>query len=235
MFNKKLKNQLTSMQKTLDNSLSVIDSIKTHVAVIEFTPDGIIVDVNDLFLAIAGYSREEAIGQHHRVMCHHELTQKIEYTDFWNNLKSGDSMTGTFERVNKSGNTIWLEATYIPISCNNQITKIIKIASDITAKKNEALAQEAIIRALHNSQAIIETLPWSPTYAHKVEHRTIMRTSSCFLTSNVRSQNNAICITLLQSDVIEARMALIFEKKSVLKVNIFRIHQALWGGGGSRV
>lgn len=159
MFNKKLKNQLFSTQELLANSVGIMDSIKSHVAVIEFTPDGTIIDANNLFLDVAGYSREEVIGQHHRVMCKQDLTQTQEYTNFWNSLKNGNPMMGTFERVNKAGNIIWLEATYIPVSVNNQIIKVIKIASDITTNKNESLAQEAIISALHSSQAIIEFLP----------------------------------------------------------------------------
>lgn len=159
MFNTKLKNEIFSIQKLLEESLSVMDSIKHNVALIEFTPEGKIIDANNLFLSIAGYSREEVIGQHHRVMCTEHYKNSSEYKNFWNRLKSGVANTGTFERVNKQGNIIWLEATYFPIVSDGSVIKVMKIASDITEKKNEALAQDAIISALNCSQAIIEFAP----------------------------------------------------------------------------
>lgn len=159
MFNTNLKKKLFSLQELLGESLSVIDSIKIHVAVIEFTPEGIIIDANDLFLTVAGYKREEIVGQHHKMMCDCDYTKSNEYSNFWRGLKNGQAMTGTFERLNKAGQVVWLEATYIPITVDGQVKKVIKIASDVTDKKNEALAQEAVIIALNNSQAIIEFYP----------------------------------------------------------------------------
>jgi len=159
MFNASLKNELSVTHELLTASQSILDSIKKHVAVIEFTPEGIITDANDLFLNIAGYTRKEAVGEHHKVMCKPEISQSQEYVNFWSSLKNGQAMMGTFERVNKFGETIWLEATYIPITVNEVVTNVIKIASDVTTKKNEALAQDAIICALDSSQAVIEFFP----------------------------------------------------------------------------
>jgi methyl-accepting chemotaxis protein len=159
MFQTKLKEKLFSLEGLLGESLSVIDSIKEHVAVIEFTPDGTIIDANQNFLVVAGYSLDEVVGQHHRVMCQTEYANSAEYKDFWPSLKGGQPQMGTFERRNKIGDTVWLEATYIPISVDAKVTKILKIASDVTSKINDAMAQDAIISALHCSQAIIEFLP----------------------------------------------------------------------------
>jgi len=159
MFNTKLKQQIFSIQQTLGDSLSVIDSIKRSVALIEFTPDGKIIEVNNLFLAIAGYQREEVIGQHHRVMCDSEYSSSQGYADFWQRLRSGESNTGTFERRNKQGEVLWLEATYFPIIQDNNIVRVMKIAADVTQDIIDAKAQDAIIEALNCSQAIIEFNP----------------------------------------------------------------------------
>ncbi|WP_298941181.1 PAS domain-containing methyl-accepting chemotaxis protein [uncultured Psychromonas sp.] len=143
----------------LKESNSIIDSIKQSVATIEFTPNGDILDVNDLFLNITGYQRNEVIGIHHSNMCIPEYTKSNEYQSFWKLLRQGEANKGTFMRKHKSGETIWLEATYFPIIENGHVTKIMKIATDVTDKKIASMSKEAVFTALDKSQAIIEFTP----------------------------------------------------------------------------
>jgi methyl-accepting chemotaxis protein len=159
MFNNDLKKRLSSAEASLHEAQSIIDSVKATVPLIQFTPDGIILDANDLFLSVAGYSKEEVVGQHHKVMCKESYVKSKEYSNFWQDLKKGNANKGTFERVNKYGDNIWLEASYIPISQDGKIVKVVKLAADVTQEKNEALAKEAILTALNHSQAIIEFNP----------------------------------------------------------------------------
>ncbi|MEM5530109.1 methyl-accepting chemotaxis protein [Gammaproteobacteria bacterium AS21] len=159
MFNNALKKRLSSAEASLHEAQSIIDSVITTVPLIQFTPDGIILDANDLFLSVAGYSKEEVVGQHHKVMCKENYVKSKEYSNFWLDLKKGNANKGTFERVNKAGDNIWLEASYIPISQDGKIVKVVKLAADVTQEKNEALAKEAILTALNHSQAIIEFNP----------------------------------------------------------------------------
>jgi methyl-accepting chemotaxis protein len=159
MFNNKIKSQLKHNQTLLNTSNAIINSIKSNVATIEFSPDGTIIDVNDLFLAIANYKKSEVIGQHHAVMCLADYAKSSEYQNFWQKLRSGSTNKGTFERKNKQGDIIWLEATYFPIIENGQVIKVMKIASDVTQEKVAAMEQQSIIGALHRSQAIIEFTP----------------------------------------------------------------------------
>lgn len=159
MFNQKIKEDLKNCNAELLVSQSVIESIKSNVATIEFTPDGSILDVNELFLNITGYSKDEVIGQHHSVMCLPSYASSNEYRTFWQELGAGKAQKGTFERQNKAGELIWLEATYFPIVVNNLVVKIMKIATDVTAEKSTSQATEQILNALNKSQAIIEFTP----------------------------------------------------------------------------
>jgi methyl-accepting chemotaxis protein len=159
MFNKKIIKELATC-KALNNSLlSVINSIKSNIATIEFTPTGEILDANELFLSIAGYSKKDVIGKHHSVMCSVSYAKTSEYQSFWEQLRKGKANKGTFERINKQGDIIWLEATYFPIVEEGRVVKIMKIATDVTKEKNEAINKESIITALQLSQAIIEFTP----------------------------------------------------------------------------
>lgn len=159
MFNNKIKDELKRNQSLLKDSTAIINSIKNNVATIEFSPDGTILDANDLFLTIAGYSKTEVIGQHHAVMCAEGFAKSSEYKEFWQFLRKGAAKKGTFERRNKQGDTIWLEATYFPIMEGGEVKKVMKIANDVTVEKVTAIAQQSIYDALNRSLAIIEFTP----------------------------------------------------------------------------
>lgn len=54
-------------QQTID--ALELASIRRSMAMIEFTPDGIILDASPAFLNVVGYRLEEVVGQHHRLFC----------------------------------------------------------------------------------------------------------------------------------------------------------------------
>jgi len=159
MFNKRIKNELNESKTMLIASNSIVDAIKGSIATIEFTPNGDIIDVNPLFLSIAGYEKSEVIGAHHSNMCLPEYVKSTEYQSFWKSLRQGNPNKGTFMRKHKNGKTIWLEATYFPITVDGNVIKVMKIAVDVTDKKISSLAKEAVFNALDRSQAIIEFTP----------------------------------------------------------------------------
>ena len=159
IFNKWKKKESKGELEMSEECSSIMVSLKKHMAVIEFKPDGTIIDANEGFLNIAGYSKEEVIGQHHRVMCLKEYVNSGEYGEFWLSLARNEAKKGTFERKNKTGEVIWLEATYFPIEINGVVIKVMKIASDVTKEKAKLEAKNALFDALSRSQAIIEFTP----------------------------------------------------------------------------
>lgn len=114
-----------------------IDAINRAQAVIEFTPEGKIIIANEPFLATTGYELDDIVGQHHRIFCTSELTSSEHYKAFWRNLQNGEFETGRHLRLSKTGEKIWLQATYNPIfDLNGQVVKVIKFATDITTQVN---------------------------------------------------------------------------------------------------
>ncbi|HWV14839.1 MAG TPA: PAS domain-containing methyl-accepting chemotaxis protein [Cellvibrio sp.] len=141
---------------SLENDLN---AIKTNMAFIEFSPIGEIINANDLFLAVVGYERAEVQGQHHRIFCERGYASSQEYLSFWEQLRAGRPQSGTFKRLGKNGQAIWLQASYFPVLDNGRVTKVIKIASDITAAHNALLDRNALFDALDKSLAVIEFDP----------------------------------------------------------------------------
>ncbi|MFM5204236.1 methyl-accepting chemotaxis protein [Aeromonas veronii] len=159
MFNSKLKAELQQCQDQLLEQQGFFDAVHGSVATITFTPDGTVLAANDLFLNVVGFSAPEVIGQHHRIFCDKLYAQSSDYQQFWADLKQGRSRTGVFQRFNKLGEAIWLEATYFPVKLRGVVTKVIKIAADITEHHLQLLSQQAVVAALDRSLAVIEFTP----------------------------------------------------------------------------
>ena len=142
----------------LYNSLQM--AIDAGWASIEFTPDGTITKVNDNFLSALGYSRDEVLGNHHRMFCDDELTKSKEYTLFWKSLAKGEAQSGEFKRITKDGAEIWIQASYSPVTdSKGKVIKVIKIAADITESVEGRIQADAVKSAVDTGWASIEFEP----------------------------------------------------------------------------
>ncbi|WP_422839888.1 methyl-accepting chemotaxis protein [Aeromonas veronii] len=159
MFNFKLKAELQACQMQLAQAQAFIDAVKVGVATISFTPSGEILEANPLFLNVVGYSEQEVIGKHHRIFCDAHYVQSSSYAQFWEQLRQGHSHSGTYQRFDKQGRELWLEATYFPVKLDGKVVRVVKIAFDITESYQQLSRQKAIISALDRALAIIEFTP----------------------------------------------------------------------------
>lgn len=133
-----------------------LDAVSRTSAVIEFTPDGTILDANENFLAATGYSLSEIKGNHHRIFCDPSYTATNEYKDFWLKLAGGQFDAGKYKRFNKAGDELWLQASYSPIfDQENNVVKVVKFASDITAAVEVEKEVTRIATDFANQSAVI--------------------------------------------------------------------------------
>ena len=112
-----------------------LQAIDRAMAVIEFDLNGGILTANQNFLTRMGYTLAELKGKHHRLFCRAELVNNSAYEDFWRRLNQGELFQGQFERVDKRGQSIWLEANYNPVyDAAGRLCKVVKFATDVTAR-----------------------------------------------------------------------------------------------------
>ena len=120
--------------------LSRLEAINRSNAIIYFDLDGYILGMNSIFLLAMGYQEEDhkqLIGKHHSIFVSYEYSKSDEYKKFWATLRDGKFFEGEFERKKMDGSPIFLQATYNPIfDENNNITKVMKIATDISETVN---------------------------------------------------------------------------------------------------
>ncbi|MBR9827190.1 MAG: PAS domain S-box protein [Oceanospirillales bacterium] len=157
MFARKLKQELSTSKEQLFEAHQLIDAIRDNMAMIEFTPDGKILTANLLFQQATGYREDELIGQHHSMLCTRSLTQSPAYTQFWRELARNKSVSDRFNRLNKNGDSIWLEASYMPVvDMNGRVVKVIKLAKDITEAVEAEQLHKSFLNAINRSMAVIE-------------------------------------------------------------------------------
>ena len=135
-------------------------AVSRSMAMIEFTPEGIVLDANENFCAAMGYSAEEVRDKHHRMFCEEAFHRSDAYAKLWRDLARGEPISGTFLRLDKSRREIWLEASYMPVvGPDRQVRSVIKVATDISARVCKEHEEESMLAAISRSMAIIEFTP----------------------------------------------------------------------------
>ncbi|MBB4066097.1 methyl-accepting chemotaxis protein [Gellertiella hungarica] len=120
--------------RTLDSN-GKLEALSRSQAVIEFTPDGQVLDANENFCRAMGYERSEIVGRHHSMFCLQAHVQSPDYAGFWRRLAAGEFFTDQFTRLDKAGNEVHIQATYNPIiDDTGKVVKVVKFATDITGR-----------------------------------------------------------------------------------------------------
>ena len=117
-------------EANIDLQLSAID--KSNLVVM-MDMDGYILEANNKFCSAMKCKESDMKKKSHRNMVTKDYAKSLEYVEFWEKLRRGESITGEFERVAKDGSSIWLFGNYTPIqNSKGQYDKVLKIATDIT-------------------------------------------------------------------------------------------------------
>ncbi len=144
-----------SKEKT--HALETLNAVLASQAVIEFTPEGTILNANKNFTDAMGYSLEEITGRHHSMFAEPDYAKSPEYAEFWRKLASGHFDAGEYKRFGKGGKEVWIQASYNPVKDKNgKVYKVVKFAADITAKKLAAADASGQLAAIDKAQAVIE-------------------------------------------------------------------------------
>ncbi|WP_052592425.1 methyl-accepting chemotaxis protein [Aureispira sp. CCB-QB1] len=158
------ENQIQNMMSGNENNYTTLlqQTIDSSFGRVEFDRDGTILDVNTNFASIMRYDDpSEIVGRHHSVFVETEYKSSDEYEQFWIDLANGIAQHGVFQRKTKDGDVVWVQASYTPLlSRDGSVIRIIKIATDITEEREEALKAANLKTAIDGSFARIEFDPY---------------------------------------------------------------------------
>ncbi len=154
---RKMAPTMSVPDRALLEARSLLAAVDRAQAIIEFDLDGTIRQANANFLAAVGYELDDITGRHHRLFVDDAYAASKEYSEFWSALRRGELRAGRFRRIAKSGAPIWIEASYNPVFDENGTPyKVVKFATDITAKMREAADFAGQMAAISKAQAVIE-------------------------------------------------------------------------------
>ena len=149
--------------KATTSSVELVDlrgqlaAIHKAQAVIEFDLTGIVLNANENFLSALGYTLEEIKGRHHGMFVEPAYRDSAEYKQFWRDLNDGKFQAAEFKRIGKGGREVWIQASYNPIfDEQGKPFKVVKFATDITARKLKDADYQGQIAAIGKTQAAIE-------------------------------------------------------------------------------
>ena len=128
---KKSVNKLVDFQFALDASSIV--AITNQKGTIKF--------VNDQFCRISEFSKEELIGQNHRII-NSGFHSREFFNDLWKTISSGKVWKGEIKNKTKGGTYYWVDTTIVPfLDEHNKPYQYLAIRYEVTKRK---IAEEEI-------------------------------------------------------------------------------------------
>lgn len=131
----KFASDITARRLRSIDANAKVTAIGKVQAVIEFSPDGTIIEANDNFIKALGYGRDEIVGRHHSMFVDAAEAASPAYRAFWEKLRRGEAVADEFRRIGKNSRDVFISASYNPVlDPKGRVIKIVKFATDVTPR-----------------------------------------------------------------------------------------------------
>ena len=128
-----LKNrQINNINSQMKKYIKIVDE---NVLTSSTDLDGNITYASEAFCEISGYTKDELIGQNHRIIRHSDM-KEFTYKELWETITSGKTWKGEIKNKKKNGDYYWVKASISPVFDNKgKIISYTAVREDITDKK----------------------------------------------------------------------------------------------------
>lgn len=158
--------ELRRTSKALDEQtkqLKALHSSLNRFSLISMTDlNGVITQINDNFLSVSQYQREEVIGKTHRLF-HSKRQPTSFYRHMWTRLVNGEIWQGNICNKKKNGELFWLNSTISPVKNNHdEIEGYIGFSYEITQEVDtkKQLSEAEKLAKMGSFRSNIETGQW---------------------------------------------------------------------------
>ncbi|MDD2382749.1 MAG: response regulator [Sulfurospirillaceae bacterium] len=214
--NAKLHKLTLSQSKDIDLKTSVLKSYKKALdaaCIVSLTnSDGIIQDVNENFCNATGYSKQEVIGQKHRIITHPSTDQEL-FTNLWKTILEKRIWQGLIVNQTKQLTLLYHYTTIVPIlGPNGDIIEFISIIQDLTElyKGNEAKNKENISCAIGiKSDELLKTIPFPSAL---IDNHFVFQTCNTALKNLVDEHSDEQLLVKLTSHTLTLKELVFFEE-----------------------
>ncbi|HET8693754.1 MAG TPA: methyl-accepting chemotaxis protein [Aquabacterium sp.] len=149
--------QAQARLKEVEAELTLRTEIMNLTSIVsEADKKGDILSVNDKFIEISQYNRDELIGHPHNVTRHPDMPKET-FKQMWSTIGRGQTFRGVIKNRAKDGTPYYVDAVVAPIlGENGKPVKYLGVRYDITAAEIERQNAKGILNAIDNSFAYIE-------------------------------------------------------------------------------
>ncbi|HCF26614.1 MAG TPA: hypothetical protein DEV81_05275 [Cyanobacteria bacterium UBA11049] len=150
------KHSEEALQASLKDLANIKFALDRSAIVAIAGPNGTINYVNDKFCEISKYSREELLGQNHRIINSSYHPQAF-FKQMWATISNGQVWQGEIKNQAKDGTFYWVDTTIVPFkNAEGKPYQYVAIRHDITARKQAELVLQQSQEFLRN---VLDTNP----------------------------------------------------------------------------
>jgi len=133
------------------------EAISRFQGSLEMDLDGNIIDANDTYLQMMGYSLQELMGKHVSIIVDPVYAKSAEYIASWQKLVAGEYISGKFKRIGKNGKEVWIHAYLSPIkNPDGKVAKIVSYAIDITEQSMRDADNAGQLSSIDRAYGVVE-------------------------------------------------------------------------------
>lgn len=130
-----LKEAKRRLEDALRETETLLKTLHGHALVSVTDRNGVIIEANEGFCRISGYSREELIGKTHAII-NSDYHGKEFWRNMWRTIAGGNSWKSEVCNRSKDGQCYWVDSMITPIiNAEGKIEKYVSIRYDVTSRK----------------------------------------------------------------------------------------------------